>query len=583
MTKYEVLIKNVIVGRGGDYMFGRKGGLKMLTCTAINPSPLSCPNTRHNYGSVRNIATCFSAPSVLKITSDMCGLPCNVTVYEPSLSYADLSSLNIDSLVLSIPERKALVGQQYRHALDSLHRLDEDIIRSDNTTLSNLLYHSQTLHESVTNATAYIYQDYETTVAEVTTALEKDIYLVYNLQTELSMNAAFDDHRVGYLLEHCLKDFLTKVLPPIDFIPEWISSTRDFIAAQPPDAFSLPMSYEKLSMDGIIQHCDEEAGQGNPPPPQPDEDLSVDSVNNTLYMFRDLYYYLSYDGALEALGISYNEAVARVYDDFEDRDPSKVAQHQTCLTFAASNTTSLHDFETLRGAIQDVLDAPEKDALLSALEHLQKVMATYQESWYNEVFNDYNTCLWMTYAVKTSGRETYEAAAYSLESAITDLDSVSHTAEKLSKHLLHVSQFVNTSFSCVFQYAELYLRNSLIKLDLCEQFLNTSLDFSLQMLTNHIQNINDHENALEISSTAMESQINTAFASLFDAHPPVLDTETMRRFQFLQRANNSGDSELQALWDTLGEARRTKSKQITRTIIHVSAYHSLTCTNQSRY
>ena len=67
-----------------------------------------------------------------------CKVKCHQIVYEPSLSYAQLSKFNIDRIVLNDPEKRALVNKTFLAALDISQKVVESIASADKKNLKEM-------------------------------------------------------------------------------------------------------------------------------------------------------------------------------------------------------------------------------------------------------------------------------------------------------------------------------------------------------------------------------------------------------------------------------------------------------------
>ena len=94
----------------------------------------------------------------MKVRSEDCALPCSVSVYEPALSYAQFSRINIDKLVLTNNTKKTQVHSQFLHALESLNRVDKAIRSSDQETTAKTMETSSQLIEHFNSSARFLNQ-----------------------------------------------------------------------------------------------------------------------------------------------------------------------------------------------------------------------------------------------------------------------------------------------------------------------------------------------------------------------------------------------------------------------------------------
>jgi hypothetical protein len=183
------------------------------------------------------------------------------------------------------------------------------------------------------------------------------------------------------------------------------------------------------------------------------------------------------------------------------------------------------------------------------------------------VQDDLNACSWMA---ETHGTNflAYAGAQYSVQNAVADIKTAAQISHELAIYLHENNAFISHEFGDVFHFSELYLLERLTKLELCAAFLNSSKDFSMRKMSGVQQNVKDFETAMEMTVGAIDTDVLAAFDGLFSLEPTVLSSESLRRFQILQRANNSGWALAQEAWDNLATAQDTHL--IVRTITQVS-------------
>ena len=168
----------------------------------------------------------FTDSTSMKIASDECILPCNVTTYEASLSYAQLSSVNIDRLVLSHSEKKSLVLTKFHHALETLQHADLSIAKHDQKSINDIIKFTHALQSELIKGVDLIrgrsalYKLVKRGMTWLVDAQNKTEKLVQTVTNLADMNK-------GYL-KHSLKDcFLDRVLGIFGHIAEEIPAWFD--------------------------------------------------------------------------------------------------------------------------------------------------------------------------------------------------------------------------------------------------------------------------------------------------------------------------------------------------------------------
>ena len=80
-----------------------------------------------------------------------CSITCERTLYEPGLSYAELSEFNIDQVALTSETKKALVREKFEHAAETQQRVVESIRESDKELMNTFLMMASKLNEAITS------------------------------------------------------------------------------------------------------------------------------------------------------------------------------------------------------------------------------------------------------------------------------------------------------------------------------------------------------------------------------------------------------------------------------------------------
>ena len=108
--------------------------------------------------------------------SCLCSVPCTRVTYEPALSYAQLSRVSINRLVLTDPARQEAVKKQYELSLETLQRTDSRIVATDERVLSDLQNKMETLSEVVSSTLlSQEFSELDTWITSLEESIAKDL------------------------------------------------------------------------------------------------------------------------------------------------------------------------------------------------------------------------------------------------------------------------------------------------------------------------------------------------------------------------------------------------------------------------
>ena len=142
----------------------------------------------------------------LKPKSDTCIQPCNITVYEPSLSYAELSTTNIDTMVLTDNFKSKLVAQQYSYALETLQRTVQEIVWEDTTILQNIIKRGTRTMEELADMKNYTREVFMTMIEDTYFILDSDAKNIDTLYAQMVEKTQMDREFLDELLAQCFSD-----------------------------------------------------------------------------------------------------------------------------------------------------------------------------------------------------------------------------------------------------------------------------------------------------------------------------------------------------------------------------------------
>ena len=83
-----------------------------------------------------------------------CPVPCNRIEYEPSLSYAQLSQNNIESLIITSPTKKSQLETKFHTAKENKQRVVTSIANEDTTNYNNLITISNKIEQLINDNSA---------------------------------------------------------------------------------------------------------------------------------------------------------------------------------------------------------------------------------------------------------------------------------------------------------------------------------------------------------------------------------------------------------------------------------------------
>ena len=143
----------------------------------------------------------------------ICTIPCKTVKYEPSLSFAQLSTLNIDRLVLQGEGKRDTVFKQFKNAREVLNRVKSEIYKEDNALMDNL---TQSSSDMIIDLNNLIQQ----TSSYETFSMEYDVINLYAIEQLFTEFAEFVSDNYASIEEHSKQYESIEYLSDKDFWKE---------------------------------------------------------------------------------------------------------------------------------------------------------------------------------------------------------------------------------------------------------------------------------------------------------------------------------------------------------------------------
>ena len=530
-----------------------------------------------------------------------------MTLYEPSLSYAQLSSINIDRLALTNPDRKNKVNTQFLRAKEALQRVDLSILESDTMYITLMMNKAEKLKVSL-NESSQFFSDgsnFNTLLLEHKNGLHDDSINVMALKDKLKEITEMRKEFMDTLVKMCfLKPFLEifGAAHSEEDLNGFFGMMNECAVNVQPDGLELPIFTPDLSIsdEELLEQCeahvhgpkheeehheDEESEPEAEPEgeDEEEEDTRTDEERKEddcrgimywfIYMIKDVYKFsrpgINYLTNIQTL---YEETAELVFND-TGHSVTEYPEHQDCKeAITTFNENYLVILKNLSSTMHDTLAASNYAEYADALESFRQQMLTNDISNFTDHIEELeDKCWWMEELVDShEGRSTYSNAASALSSGSVSFGTLRGTACTISSFIAEIKDHVENEITPTLNLAQQYLDGVVTKLEMSEAFYDMEFTKSLEDLLSKNTELTGHAKSFSNSMMALVYQVNGAFDVLFKAKPPVLSTANLQTFDLLQFANTSSNTQLNERWDTLSVNKSDKVREITKILYNVS-------------
>jgi predicted nucleic acid-binding protein len=504
----------------------------------------------------------------MKVGSEQCTVPCNVTVYEPSLSSAQLSAINIERLVLSNNTRQFNVKLQYLRALEALQRVDRFIIRDDENVNKSLVEKAAELRERLAQLTEAVGD--KSPMAELLTSMSNWILddenyvhdLKHNLEDIVSMEK-------GYI-EYCESIYVNTMTS--DFANGRLSDLIECTENVQPANVSLPMySIEHYKDKDFLDKCtwddssrsmesysSESLDSGEilvgTKSPEEIEKKCRDTISTKLSNMNDAYMYSNAIGNyLQNLKTLYMSTVLNVFND-TNRNYSEVEEHATCV-LALDELASIDIMSQAEELMRAALEAGNYTTLTTAATQLNDLLGDDPFGNFTQKIDKVmDACWWMENMIQNK-KSVYEYSRNKFIQAETEASKLQDQRVSLEGLLLRIEHHFSTQIAPIIDLTNEYLARSITKVDMARNFTSAELSTALT----HLMALDSELSTLlgDFLATAgtFKVYLNGGYDLLFDLVPPVMNTSNIRGFNVLRYAGQNhsadGNAKLIALWDDL--------------------------------
>jgi hypothetical protein len=525
-------------------------------------------------------------------------VPCNVTVYEPSLSYAQLSMINIERLVLTELGRRDTVTAQYHQALEALHRVNPTISSDDRETIKALRKQNEELKQMLLS---------QLQVFEANSSMAVFINALNECLDEDFMNVNYLSDGIATLVSNAMPKHVPDTCLPSCYVvgietylgaaqlEELIRCSKD----EQPAGLTFPLvdiSQNAYDRATVLQTCPEtdtgsDAGSDSGPGPGPGADGGDDggdtgeaaepegcanTITDTIAIINQLYvfgiYSLNYLQGFEAL---YDETMISIYNDTDMHYASDV-KHQACM--AQLGGLDLEALTTSTSLMLQMLQAPDYDSLSAAAEEFNGLY-NYNEDPFGSLVHqmgELSVCWWVV--DKLDEKPDYEPAREKFNLAKSDVIAMELARASISQHIVSLISHLEANIDPVLEIGQKYLDGDVKKAMLAGNFTHRTVTSASERILAINTDTQSEKQDFSTLATGVGIYVVTAFDLLFDTAPPLLNTGNLQSFSTIRYANMTSNATLNALFRSLGHYadKRLPVINIITLILQVSAHTSFT-------
>ena len=526
----------------------------------------------------------------MKVKADECAVPCNVTEFEPSLSYAQLSAINIERLVLTNETTRDKVYMQYLQALESLQRVDPRIAGSNRQLIENMMQQSAELNR-VLEAQAKIF-NHNSTIVELLSNMENWMFI--------------DDETAWYIRDGLLdfvamdKEYVEECIPAnINCMENRFAGTSFNQMIQctkyvQPANTTFPVADITHTLDDkeVLQYCvhmahdgeceesegsnesgdkedsNEDGDESVTMSPEQTESACSSSIYENVDKMHDAYVYsTASNNYLLGLKEVYMNTVLTVFNN-TNANADDYQEHTHCLQVL----DELDDVEILMHSarlMEQILQARDFENLTIAAEQFDALFDAGEpfENATTKIFDILSACWWMEASLHESDLE-YSRDKFML--AQSDVSTVLYEFETLFMKIQSIESHFNRNIYPAIEVASQYLDGHITTQEMSVAFHDIELATALEQLLVLSTELKNLKGDIVNTGTSLGVHLSGAFSHLFSIRPPMMSTSNIRSFLTVQYANTSTDQQINAYWNDLGDDMEETVANIIQLMMEVS-------------
>lgn len=449
--------------------------------------------------------------------------------YEPTLSYAQLSKLSIERVVLTDLKQKPKVKRQFEMAAEVFQRMDPATSQLNSEIIKNVAHEIELLTEAVNAGIANLTAG---TVENWILELEKVIEGDHEYMDTIGREIEGDVQGIQTILSKTCKYITYDV---VSFLYELQDNIADLD-----------------SVRGFLEKCHE-----------------IDKLDYYFCIFPDNWYYIWYYNRLAEISqctymadayeyileipSRYISHIKTLYDNTTS-DPTLIPEHNKCVgTLSQIDKNFINKTNEYTSILRAVFQDPNRTDLMDMAQQLvdlsqNTVLVNYWYIYYH-VWDD---CRWHEDLMPT---ESDRVVVGNINTMLT-FPSLKDAYNSYKKVVISLGNSMANNMNASMVAMEQYVEGATTKLELATVFKSLLVTECLDDLKLADINLRDHNRKISELLTAMAQQLKSRFEATFDMPIPMLNDRRIATLYISRFALSLGSEKINEIYNKISLDRK---------------------------
>ena len=459
-----------------------------------------------------------------------CEIPCSRKKYETSLSYAQLSKLNIKQLVLHEDDRRLHVQKNFQAAAEELQRVKMEVVEYDVEFYEKITNKTENTADNLLNISR-VFLDYH---------FFSEKYNVINLLETFENSNDF----VIQLMDYCNANFWDDNLQFYDLMYFGFRTTleslwEEFIPKDGKDNYINKMVECYYIFHRMPENCFEryyERLDGFPWTEVRDLLLQVDSV--VLEIDKSLIFLEEVEQTNATL-IARNSCQEEVNWYMSEGGNETITALRNNLTDLAtvfknegkSSSSEQEDFFDIFEKIYEVSNTLNTNHVQTFIKHMEP---TFYDDLQTDKYCEVDTMREPTLkACRCYGRDSFQTSykVYTTTNKLLTISSdilrdIDDEFSATNKTIVQLSEFFNTNIADLVTIVRTYSKGDITKLEMANQYRNTLTLKTYQLFVDHISDLDSAIDQFINNIMNAQDFLSRALQSMFESDQPCFTVNT---------------------------------------------------------
>ena len=440
--------------------------------------------------------------------------------------------------MLTNPERKEKVREQYRMATEMFQREDAATWMSDTVAIRAVQRGIDSLEKSVDDAVASLDAGaVENLILRLKQAIEDDYdYLGFHVAGQITgiriyLAIQFYQYMRSYekIISYMagLPGFMSNIETIQDYLGECVR-----IDPSPIDFTNEEWKNEKDD-DSMADYIDPQNVSSLIP-----ECTALADTLDTIFQIPNNYY----------------SAISALYNN-TGGDPDIVPKHRNCLDALRQLEGNFESAtKNLTGLMRAMFEEPEREDLWDVAEQVVDVLRNSEVAQYMDVYWNLEVCMWIRESM--SNEEDSASVVVGIFNAISAIPSLKAAFTDYKKHINTMKNLLTNNLNSSLVAMDGYVRGTTTKLDMAKVFNSIAVNKGLEELVMTDMYLCTVNREVKDILATISQNLKGCFEITFEMTIPMLNDERIARLNFTHFALSLGSQRINDLYANMSQDRR---------------------------